>query len=106
MKRLLILALAAPLCACASGGAANGPARLAGQELDAAVALYGPWTEQIDLAGQPTYIWRRTLLVGEVRHVCELRVQLGYHRTIRTAIMQGLPDACALYAVRTENLTK
>jgi hypothetical protein len=104
MKRWLVFVLAAALGACASVG--NGPARLAGQELDAAVALYGPWTEQIELAGQPTYIWRRTLVAGDVSHVCELRVQLGFHRTIRTAVMQGLPDACALYAVRVENLTK
>jgi hypothetical protein len=104
MKSLLVVALAGVLAACAS--VADGPSRLAGQELDAAVALYGPWAEQVELAGQPTFIWRRTLVTGEVRHVCELRVQLGYHRTIRTAVMQGLPDACALYAVRVENLTK
>ena len=104
MKRLLVLALMAPLAACATSG--SGAAQLAGQDLEAAVALYGPWAEQIELAGQATYIWRRTLVAGEATHVCELRVQLGFHQVIRTAVMQGLPDACALYAVRTENLTK
>jgi hypothetical protein len=104
MKPWFALALAVPLCACAA--VVNGPSRLAGQELDAAVALYGPWAEQVDLDGETNYIWRRTLIVDGSPHVCELRLQLGFRTTIRGAAMQGLPDACRLYAVRQETLAK
>jgi len=104
MKGLAALALLIPLAGCAS--TVNGPSRLTGQDLDAAVALYGEWAEQVTLDGQPTYIWRRTLLVNGQPRVCELRVQLGFRRTISQAFLQGLPDACQLYAVRSESLTK
>jgi hypothetical protein len=104
MKRWFALAFAIPLSACAS--VVNGPSRLAGQDLTAAVALYGPWAEQVELDGQINYIWRRTLIVDGTPHVCELRVQLGFRTTIRGAAMQGLPDACRLYAVREETLAK
>jgi hypothetical protein len=103
MKPLLALAMAIPIAACAS--TANGPSRLTGQELDAATALYGPWAEQVELKGRQVYIWRRSLIARGGRHFCELRVELGFRQTIRTASMQGLPDACALFAVRTEALT-
>ena len=89
-----------------AGTTINGPSRLAGQELDAAVALYGPWAEEVELEGEPNYIWRRTLIVGDKPRVCELRVQLGFRRTIRRAFLQGQPDACQLYAVRYEPVTK
>lgn len=98
-------ALGCALQGCASA-ANGGPSRLAGQELDAAVALYGNYVERIELDGGPTYIWRRTLIVGEQPRVCELRVQLGFRKTIRRAFMQGQPDACQLYAVKYEALTK
>jgi len=103
MRRLLALAMAIPVAACASS--ANGPSRLMGQELDAATALYGPWAEEVELNGQEVYIWRRSLVRNGVAHFCELRVELGFRQTIRSAAMQGLPDACALFAVRTEALT-
>lgn len=103
MKRLAALVLPILLAGCAS--ADNGPARLTGQDLGAAVALYGDWTEQVTLDGQPTYIWRRTLLVDGEPRVCELRVQLGFHRAITRTLLQGVPDACRLYALHTEALT-
>ena len=103
MKGFAAPALLIVLAGCAS--TVNGPSRLAGQDIDAAVALYGEWAEQITLDGQPTFIWRRTLLVNGQPRVCELRVQLGFRRTISRAFMQGLPDACQLYAVRSESLT-
>jgi hypothetical protein len=104
MKPWLAPVLSIALGACAS--VVNGPSRLAGQELDAAVGLYGPWAEQVELDGQTNYIWRRTLVVDGVPHVCELRVLLGFRKTIRGSAMQGLPDACRLYAVQSEALTK
>lgn len=82
----------------------NGPSRLAGQELDAAVSLYGPWVESITLQGQKTYIWRRTLITAGEPRVCELRVQLGFRQTISRAFLQGQPEACKLYAVRYEQV--
>jgi hypothetical protein len=104
MRPWLVPALSIALAACA--GAESGPSRLAGQDLDAAVALYGPWADQVVLDGVTNYIWRRTLVVDGTPHVCELRVQLGFRSTIRGGALQGLPDACRLYAVHTEALTK
>lgn len=97
-----MLALLTVLAGCAS--VVNGPSRLAGQELDAAVALYGDWAEQATIDGETNYIWRRTLIVDGSPLVCELRVQLGFRNRIRAASMQGQPAACRLYAVRTEHL--
>ena len=99
----LILAACLGLCACET--VVQGPSRLTGQPLDSAVALYGPWVEEVRLSGQPVYIWRRTLIVQGVAQVCELRVQLGYHDIIRSAALQGVGGACQLYAVRTEGTT-
>lgn len=104
MIRRIALALVLPLAACAS--TVDGPSRLTGQDLDAAVALYGEWAEAITLDGEPTYIWRRTLLVDGKPRVCELRVRLGFRRTISRASMEGIPDACQLYAVRSQSLDK
>jgi len=89
------------LGACASSTAiGNGASKLPGQNLDAAVALYGPWTEEITPEGQPMYIWRRTLVAGEVKKVCELRITLGFKRTIGDVIIQGQPEACRLFQIR------
>ena len=100
----LCLALAPLIALAGCAATVNGPSRLTGQELDAAVALYGDWADQVELDGQPTYIWRRTLIVGDQPRVCELRVQLGFRKTIRRAFLEGQPDACKLYAVHYETL--
>jgi hypothetical protein len=93
--------LALMLGACAGGGGiGNGASKLPGQNLDAAVALYGPWTEEITPEGQPMYIWRRTLVTGDQKKVCELRVTLGFKRTIGDVIIQGQPEACRLFQIR------
>lgn len=104
MKRALAALLGLVLAGCAS--TVNGPSRLAGQELDAAAALYGPWVDQTTLEGRPLYIWRRSLMANGQARYCELRVQLGFRKTIRRAFLQGMPDACALFAVRYETLAK
>jgi hypothetical protein len=93
------LALALGACA-TTGSIGNGASKLPGQNLDAAVALYGPWTEEITPEGQPMYIWRRTLVSGEEKKVCELRVTLGFKRTIGDVIIQGQPDACRLFQIK------
>jgi hypothetical protein len=104
MKQWAWIILAAAVCACQS--TTYGSSRLAGQDLDAAVALYGPWNDQIQLSGRPLYIWRRTLITNGAPQVCEFRVELGFRRQISRAYMQGMPAACQLYAVKSEMSTK
>ena len=94
------------LAGCQTTAAANGPSRLTGQNLDSAVALYGPWAEQIELEGRPVYIWRRTLIRNGSPEVCELSVELGFREAIRAISMRGVPEACRLYATHTESLNK
>jgi hypothetical protein len=102
-----VLGLAAGLTGLAGCQATvNGPTRLPGQELDAAVGLYGPWADEFEIKGQPVYIWRRTLVKNGVPEVCELKVELGFRRTIRTASMRGVTEACQLYALRSQALSK
>ncbi|MDE2487402.1 MAG: hypothetical protein KGO51_08390 [Alphaproteobacteria bacterium] len=101
-------ALALIILATALGGCqttTTGASRLAGQDLDAAVALYGPWSDEIVLKGRPLYIWRRTLIANGEPQVCEFRVELGFRRQISRAYMQGVPAACRLYAVKSEMTT-
>lgn len=105
MKPVLASIAALALANCASS-TINGPSRLAGQELDAAVALYGPWVDEIQLDGRPLYIWRRALINKGTPYYCELRVQLGFRNIIRQAFLQGTPESCKLFAVRYEALTK
>jgi hypothetical protein len=104
MKLWAAILPAAALAACQT--TVTGNSRLVGQDLGAAVALYGPWNEQITLKGRPVYIWRRVLVGGASPQYCELRVQLGFRTTIRTAYMQGVPAACQLYALRSVTSTK
>jgi len=104
--RLAFAVLAAiALAGCAT--AVHGPARLIGQELDAATALYGPWDDQIDRNGRPVYVWRRSIeLANGERRSCELRVTLGFRKTIGSAVTEGFQDACRLYDVRYESVTR
>ena len=105
MKRALAVAATILLSACAET-TINGPSRLTGQELDAAVALYGGWVEQVELQGRPLYIWRRSLVRDGQAQFCELRVELGFRQTISRAYLQGFPEACRLFAVRYEPVRK
>ncbi|WP_165830594.1 hypothetical protein [Phenylobacterium soli] len=104
--RLFVLASALALALGGCASTTSGPSRLTGQELDAAVALYGPWADQVEVKGQTRYIWRRSLLTNGQSTYCELRVELGFRRTIRRAYLEGFPAACELFAVRYESLTK
>ncbi|THD80618.1 MAG: hypothetical protein E7812_07770 [Phenylobacterium sp.] len=108
MRRLapLVLLPAVILAGCQTPAAANGPSRLAGQRLDAAVALYGPWSEEIQLEGQPAYIWRRTMVRNGSPEVCELKVELGFRDTIRATSMRGVTEACRLFATHTQSVDK
>lgn len=100
----LLLSAGLGLGGCAT--VVNGPTRLMGENLDAATALYGPWTQEIYLQGRTLYIWRRKLITPVGDRFCEMRVQLGFRQTIARAYLQGFPDACKLFAVRYQPETK
>jgi hypothetical protein len=95
------LPVLAPIVLAACASTVTGPARLTGQQLDAATALYGQWADQIERNGRPVYIWRRSVALpsGGLRS-CELRVTLGFRKTIRSTLLEGFDDACRLYDVR------
>jgi hypothetical protein len=101
------LAALTPLVLAACATTVDGPARLAGQQLDAATALYGRWADEIVRDGRSVYIWRRSVQLsnGESRS-CELRVSLGFRKTIRSAVLEGFEDACRLYDVRYKTVTR
>ena len=102
MSRAIIAAVAAALGlgACSTLKEVGGESALSGQQLDAAVGLYGPYAEYLVLAGKPTYVWRRLYPVDALDFYCELRVETGYRRTINRSLMQGYPAACQMFSVR------
>jgi hypothetical protein len=93
------------MAACAT--TIDGPSRLRGEELEAATALYGPWDAELIRHGRPVYIWRRSVALsnGE-RRVCELRVTLGFRTKIGMATEEGFDEACRLFDVRYETVTR
>jgi len=105
LRRLSAALAVLPLAACAT--TVHAPARLVGQPFDAATALYGPWEARIERSRRPVYVWRRSVeLADGERRSCELRVTLGFRNTIGTATLEGFQDACRLYDVRYDNLTR
>ncbi|WP_334162095.1 hypothetical protein [Phenylobacterium sp.] len=100
MLRALGIAAFAALAGCQTLGEVSGGSALSGQELDTAVGLYGPWAEYLVLDGKRTYVWRRHYVAEDKPYFCELRVEMGFRRTISTSTLQGYPDACRLFAVR------
>jgi hypothetical protein len=90
------------LAACATPAAVSGDNRLSGQDIQAAVGLYGPWDQRVVLGDQPIYIWRRHLRpAGAASDVyCELRIETAYRTTVSRSQMQGYPAACDLFSVR------
>ncbi|WP_374472398.1 hypothetical protein [Phenylobacterium sp.] len=85
---------------CQTLAPAGAEGALSGQELDAAVGLYGPWTEYLVLDGKRTYLWRKRYAGGPQDYYCELRVEMGFRRTISRSFIQGYPQACRLFAAR------
>jgi hypothetical protein len=101
MRRILLIAvLAAGLAACETVSEATGGSSLEGQDLGAAVGIYGPWDDYVILEGKPTYIWRRRYEADGQAYYCEMRVEMGFRRTIRGSRMQGFPDACRLFSTQ------
>lgn len=98
MRGLIIITAVLAAAGCASSPKQEPGARLAGQELDTVVGLYGPWAERLVLEGRPTYVWRRRYQADARTYACELRVELGFRSLIGRTTMQGMPQACALFA--------
>ncbi len=88
------------LAACATSFEGDGPSALYGQHTDAAVALYGRWDEAVNLQGRRYYIWRRQAETTDGVRVCELRLEITSKNLIARRLMQGYPEACALFAAR------
>lgn len=125
MLRVLGLCAALALCGCQTMDEVTGDSALAGQPIDSALALYGPWEEYAVIDGKPIYIWRRhytsttppaeiasgtaasaataTRISGPTDYYCELRVEMGFRRLISRSLMQGYPDACRMFSVRYRN---
>lgn len=99
MSRLAAIAGALLLAACQTTAETGGANALYGEELDAALGLYGPYAEYLMLDGKPTYVWRRNFQTADQNYFCELRVETGFRRTISRSVMQGFPDACRLFSV-------
>lgn len=100
MRHALLLTTILGLAACSTVSEVTGDSALSGHDLDAAVGLYGPWEDFVVLDGRPTYIWRRHYVDQKKNYYCELRVEMGFRRTISRSTMQGFPDACRLFSVR------
>jgi len=100
MLRALGIAALVAVAGCQTVSEVGGDSALSGQELDTAVGLYGPWQEFLVLDGKRTYVWRRHYLAEEKPYFCELRVEMGFRRTISRTFVQGYPEACRLFAVR------
>jgi hypothetical protein len=102
MSRFVPIAALAALSACATPAAISGDSTLSGQDIQAAVGLYGPWDQRVVLGDQPVYIWRRHLRpAGSASDVyCELRIETAYRTTVSRSQMQGYPAACRLFSIR------
>lgn len=101
MLRAIGIAAFVTLAGCQTLGEVSGGSALSGQELDTAVGLYGPWAEFLVLDGKRTYVWRRQYVADDRKpYFCELRVEMGFRRTISGSTLQGYPEACRLFAVR------
>jgi hypothetical protein len=98
MRGIIITALLAATTACATAPAGGqSESRLAGQDLDAAIGLYGPWAQTMVLGEARTYVWRRRYVADQKAYYCELRVELGFRRQISRTSLQGVPAACQLF---------
>lgn len=107
MRRLGLITLVFALAACSTVREVEGPAAITGRELDAATALYGPWDQKLTVNDQPVYIWRRHVTAPDGRaYFCELRVEMGWRKTIGRALTHGFPGACDLFKVKFETKLK
>lgn len=52
------------------------------------------------LADKRYYIWRRRIETADGPRYCELRLEITSRQLIARRLVQGHPDACALFAAR------
>ena len=73
-----------------------------------AVNLYGPWDSQMTIGATPIYVWRRHYTASDTKQefYCELRVEMGFRRTISSSQMQGYPAACNLFGIKYTSALK
>ena len=100
LRALGLAALLAALSACTTTFEGERPSTLYGQHLDAAVALYGPWSDTLRIGGRQYYLWRRRVETPEGDVFCELRLEITSRRLIARRFLQGYPDACALFTAK------
>lgn len=106
VRALAPAALALAVSACATAFEGEKPSALYGQHIDAAVALYGPWAEQLTMEGRRYYLWRRKAETADGEQYCELRFEVTAKQQIARRLLQGYPLACELFTARfvpTEN---
>jgi hypothetical protein len=97
--RIIAIAAALLLTACATAPVVDAPTALNGRELETALNLYGRWDQRVVLEGKPHYVWRRAVILSGQTYYCELRAEVGYRNVIRASIVEGYPAACGLFAV-------
>lgn len=97
MRTALVPVLALALSACVTTFEGERPSALYGQHLDAAIALYGPWEERLDVEGKTYYLWRRSAKLASGEVMCELRLEVTPKHIIARRLMQGFPEACNLF---------
>ena len=86
--------------ACTTTFEGERPSALYGQHIDAAVGLYGPWDEALNINGKNYYLWRRKAASPNGEVFCELRIEVTSRRLIAGRLMQGFPEACALFTAK------
>ena len=96
------------LAGCATTPTVSGESTLSGKDIQMAVNLYGPWDSQMNLDGTSVYVWRRHYTSSDTHQdfYCELRVQMGFRRTISSSQMQGYPAACDLFGIKYTSALK
>lgn len=85
------------LAGCATAFEGEKPSALYGQHIDAAVALYGHWNEQVALEGRRYVLWRRRIETTDGDRYCELRLELTSKNLIARRLIRGHPTACELF---------
>jgi len=103
LRKARLLALLLPgalLAGCVTSFEGERPSSLYGQHVDAAVALYGPWQDQMTLAGKRYYLWRRSVETTEGPRFCELRLEITPKQLIARRLLQGYPEACGLFTAQ------
>ena len=108
MRRVFVICAVLTLAGCATKAVVSGDSTLSGKDIQMAVNLYGPWDSQMTIDDTPMYVWRRHYTASDTKQdfYCELRVQMGFRRTISSSQMQGYPAACDLFGIKYTSTVK